>query len=147
MVHAGAQHRVAAPRVPSRAELIVQNQQPMIAIVDDDESVREAVRGLMRSTGLAAEAFASAEDFLSSPHLGRAACVVADINMPGMSGIDLHHHLAAFSKTIPTILITAYPNDSVRSRALGAGVVGYLIKPFSDDDLLDCVRSAIGRRP
>jgi FixJ family two-component response regulator len=121
----------------------VQNNQPLIAIVDDDESVREATKGLMRSMGLTAEAFACGEEFLRSPHLNRTACLVADIHMPGMSGLDLHRHLSARNKTIPTILITAYPNDSVRARALSAGVICYLAKPFSEDDLIKCIRSAL----
>jgi FixJ family two-component response regulator len=123
----------------------VHNNKPLIAIVDDDDSVREATKGLMRSMGLAAEAFACGEDFLRSPHLCRTACLVADVNMPGMSGLDLHRSLSARNKSIPTILITAYPNDSVRARALSAGVIGYLAKPFSEDDLLGCIRSALGQ--
>jgi FixJ family two-component response regulator len=116
--------------------------QRLIAIVDDDESVREATKDLMRSMGLAVEAFACGEDFLRSPHLSRTACLVADINMPGMSGLDLHRHLSARNKSIPTILVTAYPNDSVRVRALSAGVICYLEKPFSEDDLINGIRSA-----
>jgi FixJ family two-component response regulator len=116
--------------------------QPLIAIVDDDESVREATKDLMRSMGLAVEAFACGEDFLRSPHLSRTACLVADINMPGMSGLDLHRHLSVRNKSIPTILVTAYPNDSVRERALSAGVICYLEKPFSEDDLINGIRSA-----
>jgi FixJ family two-component response regulator len=93
--------------------------------------------------GLAAEAFPSAEDFLRSPHLSRTGCLVTDLNMPGMSGLDLHHRVVAMSKSIPTILITAYPDDSVRERALGAGIVRYLVKPFTEDELLDCIGSAL----
>ena len=119
------------------------NKQPLIAIVDDDESVREATKGLMRSMGLAVETFACGEEFLRSPHLSRTACLVADVHMPGMSGLDLHRHLSARNKSIPTILITAYPNDSVRARALSAGVICYLAKPFSEDDLIKCIHSAI----
>jgi FixJ family two-component response regulator len=115
----------------------------LIAIVDDDESVREATKGLIRSVGLAAEAFRSGEDFLRSPHLGRAACLVTDVNMPGMSGLDLHRRVATVGKGIPTILITAYPNDSVRARALSAGIICYLIKPFSEEELLRCIRFAL----
>jgi FixJ family two-component response regulator len=121
----------------------VRNEQPFIAVVDDDESVREATKGLIRSMGLAAEAFASGEEFLRSPCLGRTACLVADVNMPGMSGLDLHRRVAALPRSIPTVLITAYPNDSVRARALSAGVIGYLAKPFSEDDLLNCIRAAL----
>jgi FixJ family two-component response regulator len=125
------------------AELAVRNKPPLIAIVDDDESVREATKALMRSTGLVAEAFSSAEEFLRSPHLGRTACLVADVHMPGMSGLDLHRQVSTLSQRIPTILITAYPNDTVRARALSAGAIGYLVKPFSEDDLLNCIRSAL----
>jgi FixJ family two-component response regulator len=126
-------------------ELAVQKSEPrLIAIVDDDESVREATKGLMRSMGLAAETFSSAEDFLRSSHLGRTACLVADVNMPGMSGLDLHKRVAALPKGIPTILITAYPNESIRERALSAGILCYLVKPFSEDELLNCIRSALG---
>lgn len=124
-------------------ELVVKNKQPLIAIVDDDESVREAIKGLMRSTGLAAEAFSCGEDFLRSPDRNRTSCLIVDINMPGMSGLDLHQHLSAAGQSIPTILITAYPNERVRARALNAGVIGYLTKPFSENDLLKCVRSTL----
>jgi len=125
------------------AERKVPNQKPLISIVDDDESIREATKGLMRSLGFAAEAFASADDFLRSPHLHQTACLVADVNMPGMSGLDLSRSLVASGESIPTILITAYPNEIVRARGLGAGVVGYLTKPFGEDDLLACIHSAL----
>jgi FixJ family two-component response regulator len=121
----------------------VEKKRALIAIVDDDESVREATKALMRSTGLAAEAFSSAEEFLRSPQLERTACLVADVNMPGMSGLDLHRQISALSRSIPTILITAYPSESVRARALSAGVIAYLAKPFSEGDLLKHVRSAL----
>ncbi|HEY2184634.1 MAG TPA: response regulator [Xanthobacteraceae bacterium] len=123
----------------------MRNKHGLIAIVDDDESVREALKALMRSMGLAAEAFSGGEEFLRSPDLGRTACLVADINMPGMSGIDLHRHVSALSQSIPTILITAYPNETARARALSAGVVAYLVKPFSEDDLLSFIRTALAR--
>ena len=122
----------------------VSEKQSLIAIVDDDQSVREAIKGLMRSIGLAAEAFPSGEDFLQSPDLNRAACLVADVNMPGMSGLDLHQRLSSLAKRIPTILITAYPSESIRTRALKAGIKCYLAKPFRENDLLECVRSALG---
>jgi FixJ family two-component response regulator len=121
----------------------VRNEQNLIAIVDDDESVREATKGLMRSMGLAAEAFSSGEDFLCSPHLSRTACLVTDFNMPGMNGLDLLRHVSALSKSIPTIIITAYPSDGVRARAVSEGVVCCLVKPFNEDELLECVRSAL----
>ena len=91
---------------------------PLISVVDDDESMREALRGLMKSLGYTAEAFASAEEFLSSLQVPLTSCLIADVQMPGMSGLELHRHLVASGKTIPTILITAYPDDSLRNRAL-----------------------------
>ena len=116
---------------------------PLISIVDDDELVREAVKGLMKSLGYRAEAAASAEEFLRSPHLRRCSCLIADVQMPGMTGLELYQHLSTSGKRIPTILITAYPDDGVRARALSAGVIGYLSKPFDEDDLLACIRSAL----
>jgi FixJ family two-component response regulator len=120
-------------------------EQCLIAVVDDDEDVREATKGLMRSLGFAVEAFPSGEDFLRSPSFDRTACLVADINMPGMSGIELYHHISALKKSIPTILITAHPSDSNRKRALDAGVVRYLTKPFSEEELLSSVSLALSR--
>ena len=121
----------------------MQNEPRLIAVVDDDESVREATKGLIRSMGFAAEAFPSGEDFLRSPHLSWAACLVTDVNMPGMSGFDLYHRVAALPKSIPTILMTAYPNDKVRECALSAGIVCYLVKPFSEGELLNCIGSVV----
>ena len=118
---------------------------PLISIVDDDELIRDAATGLIKSLGYNAVAFASAEDFLSSRQLLQTACLIADINMPEMSGLDLHRQLSASGKSIPTVLITAYPDDGVRKRALSACVIGYLTKPFEEDDLLACVRSALTR--
>ena len=116
---------------------------PQISVVDDDESMREAIRGLMRSLGYRAQAFRSAEEFLTSRQVPHTSCLIADVQMPGMTGLELHRHLVALGKTIPTILITAYPDDSVRERALGDGVVGYLSKPFDENDLLACIRSSL----
>jgi len=115
----------------------------LISIVDDDQSVREATKGLMNSLGFTAEAFSSASDFLTSRHLRRTACLIADVNMPGMTGPELHDHLMTLGNMIPTILITAYPDDNVRARALAAGVICYLKKPFDEDDLVGCIRSAL----
>ena len=120
---------------------------PLISIVDDDESMREALKGLMKSLGHRVEGAASAEEFLRSPHICRTSCLIADVQMPGMTGLDLHRHLSASGKPIPTILITAYPDDSVRERAVAAGAIGYLSKPFDESDLLACVRSALTTRP
>jgi FixJ family two-component response regulator len=121
----------------------VPKQTPLIAIVDDDESVREATKSLMRSCGFTAETFRSGEDFLASPHLARTDCLVADVNMTGMTGLDLHRRLVEAGRSIPTILITASPNDGVRSRALNDGVISYLTKPCDEQDLLLSIRSAL----
>jgi FixJ family two-component response regulator len=121
----------------------VPKTRPLISVVDDDESMREAIKGLIKSLGYTVEAFASAEEFLNSRKVRRTACLVTDVQMPGMTGLELHRHLMASGKTIATILITAYPSDSVRERALGDGVVCYLSKPFDDDDLLACIRSSL----
>lgn len=121
------------------------SSRPRNSIVDDDEAFRIALQGLVRSLGFPALTFGSAEDFLSSPTLRRTACVVADVNMPGVTGPELHRRLVASSTAIPVILITVYPDDRVREQALRAGVVGYLRKPFGDRDLIACLQSALGR--
>src|SRR5438445_13133610 len=99
----------------------------------------------MRSLGYSVEAAASAQEFLSSRFLRRTSCLIADMQIPGMTGLELYQRLSASGKPIPTILITAYPDDDVRERALAAGVIGYLSKPFEEDDLLACIRSALTR--
>jgi FixJ family two-component response regulator len=121
----------------------VPKTQTLISVVDDDESMREAIRGLMKSLGYAAVAFASAEEFLSSCQIPRTSCLITDVQMPGITGLELHHRLLAAGKIIPTILITAYPDDSARERALWDGVVSYLSKPFDENDLLTCIRSSL----
>jgi FixJ family two-component response regulator len=121
----------------------VPKAKPLIAIVDDDESMREAVKGLMKSLGYRVEAAATAQEFLSSRHVRRTSCLITDMQMPGMTGLELYQRLSTSGKPIPTILITAYPDDGVRERALSAGVIGYLSKPFEEDDLLACIRSAL----
>jgi len=121
----------------------VPKTKPLISVIDDDESMREAMRGLMKSLGYTSQAFASAEEFLNSRQVPRTSCLIADVQMPGMTGLELYRHLVASGKSIPTILITAYPDDSARERALGAGVVCYLSKPFDENDLLTCIRSSL----
>jgi FixJ family two-component response regulator len=116
----------------------------LISIVDDDDSVREAIKGLIRSVGFAATTYQSAKDFLTSGAIGRTDCLIADVTMADMTGLELHAQIKAMGKDIPTVLITAYPSDQGREQALNAGVLGYLTKPFSDCDLLDCIRSALG---
>ena len=118
-------------------------KQPLISIVDDDESVREATKGLIRAAGFRAETFVSAQDFLKSDGARRASCLILDMQMPGMTGLELLERLAASGHPVPTILITAYPDNRARERALKVGVICYLRKPFSEDHLLDCIESAL----
>ena len=115
----------------------------LVAIVDDDESVRSALQGLMKAEGLPARAFASAEEFLSSDQQHNTACLIADIRMPGMSGLDLQARLNSEHRRIPIIFITAHGDTNMRMQALRAGAVEFLAKPFNDDVLLDHVRAAL----
>ena len=120
-------------------------ENPLISIVDDDESVRETTTGLMRSLGFAAQAYSSAEEFLASDWIARTACLIVDVNMPGMTGLELCSRLVAMGQSIPTIVITAYPDERVRARALDAGVICYLCKPFDEADLRVCIGSALAQ--
>jgi len=121
-------------------------KQPTISVVDDDESVREATVDLLSSLGFAAEAFQDAEDFLKSNSRCVTSCLIADIQMPRVSGLELYRLLVASGNPIPAVLITAYPNDKIRAQVLRAGVIGYLTKPFSDTKLLDCINTALELR-
>ena len=121
------------------------SERRMISIVDDDQFVRESLKRLMKSLGYSVSAFPSAAEFLESPGLQETACLIADIHMPGMTGVELYGHLTGTGHAIPTILITAYPDDSVRERAINDGVVCYLTKPFRERELIDCVRLALGQ--
>ena len=120
-------------------------EKPVISIVDDDASVREGTMDLLNSMGFIAETFQRAEDFLRSDRLRTTACLITDVRMPGMTGLELHHRLVASGALIPTIVITAFPNDPDRLRALQDGVICYLGKPFSQNELLHCIQSALGR--
>ena len=119
---------------------------PLIAIVDDDESMRDTTRDLLESAGFSAATFASAAGLLKSRRFNRIACLITDIRMPKMSGLELHRHLTASSHSIPTILMTAYPDDRTRTQAMKTNVVCYLAKPFEAEELLNCVRRAISGR-
>jgi FixJ family two-component response regulator len=116
---------------------------PLIAVVDDDESMREAIQSLIRSVGFRAEVFASAEDFLHCGHLQGAACLIVDVRMPRMSGLDLQRQLATANCPIPLIFVTAHCDEEAHTRALRAGAVDFLYKPFSDEALLRAVQSAL----
>jgi FixJ family two-component response regulator len=123
--------------------MAVQDKGKLIAIIDDDESVRGALQGLMSAAGLHARAFASAEEFLNSGLLRDTGCLIADIRMPGMSGLELQTKLNAEGCRIPTIFITAHDDTKLRLQAMRGGAVEFLAKPFDDEALLDSVRAAL----
>ena len=115
----------------------------LISIVEDDQFFRESMRRLMRSLGYNVEAFPSAADFLASRRLSETACLISDVQMPAMTGIELHRHLIEAGYTIPTILVTAYPDEVDRACALNDGVVCYLRKPVDEQHLIRCLRGAL----
>lgn len=119
---------------------------PMITIIDDDESVRIATESLVRSLGFSARTFASAEDFLNSPLVGETACVITDVQMPGMSGVELQSHLRSKGDATPLIFITAFPEERIRRQVDAAGAVGFLAKPFDGHAMVECIDRALGER-
>ena len=121
----------------------IQEKTKFVAIVDDDDSMRDALQGLLKAVGLPAQAFASAEEFLKSGQHRHTACLIADIRMPGMSGLELQAQLNAEHCRIPTIFITAHGDEKMRMQALRAGAVEFLAKPFDDEALLESVRGAL----
>ena len=116
---------------------------PLISVIDDDDSVRESLQGLIRSVGFAVEVFASAEEFLQSDYLHQTHCLILDVRMPGMNGLELQRELTDTHCEIPVIFITAHGNESARTQALKNGAVDYLCKPFSEDALLNAIRSTM----
>jgi len=120
-----------------------QRKTQLIAIVDDDESVRNAVRGVLRSVGMKARTFASAEEFLDFSQRAATACLITDVQMPGMTGLELQAKLTQANNRIPIIFITAYGNTRTRTQAMGAGAIAFLEKPFDDAVLLEKVRGAL----
>jgi len=123
--------------------MAVQRKRNMVAIVDDDDLIRSAVQGLLKSAGLPSQAFASGEEFLNSGQQHQVRCLVADIRMPGMTGLELQAKLNAEHCRIPTIFITAHGDEKMRMQALRAGAVEFLAKPFDDEALLESVRAAL----
>ena len=115
----------------------------MISIVDDDEAVRTATSALVRSLGYAAATFASAEDFLESDRVDHTSCLITDVQMSGLSGVELQSRLLADGRLIPVIGVTAHPEESIRTQMLRAGAVGFLSKPFNDECLIDCLTTAL----
>ena len=120
-------------------------QKHLIAFVDDDQAVCETVTGLLRVFDFAAESFSSAEEFLQSGRVDDTSCLITDVQLGGMSGLQLQRRLADLGYSIPIIVITAFPDDRVRSQAMSAGAISVLSKPVTKDALLDSIRSALGR--
>ena len=118
-------------------------ERPLIAVVDDDESLRNATQDLLKSAGFATATFEDAESFLRSASPASAACLIADMRMPGMTGLELHQELVASGHRIPTLIITAYEEELTQALARKAGITCFLIKPFAPDELLDCVQEAL----
>ena len=123
--------------------MATQGNVKLVAIVDDDDLMRSALQGLLKSAGLPAKAFASGEEFLKSGQQHQVGCLVADIRMPGMSGLELQAKLNADHCRIPTIFITAHGDEKMRMQALRAGAVEFMAKPFDDEALLESVRAAL----
>ena len=116
---------------------------PLISVVDDDDCVRESLQGLLRSVGFAVQVFASAEEFLDSEDLQQTHCLILDVRMPGMNGLELQSQLASARSEIPVIFITAHGNETSRTQALKNGAVAYLCKPFSEESLLNAIRTSL----
>ena len=118
---------------------------PLVAIVDDDKSIRNATQDLLKAAGFSTATFDDAESFLGSASRTSAACVVADMRMPGRSGLELYQELVASGRRIPTVIITAHPQELTQARAREAGITCILIKPFAPEELLECVREALAK--
>jgi FixJ family two-component response regulator len=116
---------------------------PVISIIDDDASVRAATKGLIRSLGYVAATFVSAEEFLQSERMYDTSCLISDVKMPGMSGIELQSHLIANGHRMPIIFVTAFGERGVRKRAMAAGALCFLSKPFSEESLIGCINKAL----
>ena len=116
-----------------------------VAVVDDDEAVRHALSNLLASLDLGVATFASAEAFLASPACRDAACLIADVQMPGMSGLDLQRHLSESGNRLPVILITAFPQEHVRRQAEAEGAFGFFAKPFEGGLMIQCIERALRR--
>jgi FixJ family two-component response regulator len=115
----------------------------MISIIDDDASMREATSGLVRSLGYATATFASAEEFLDSARLAETACVITDVQMKGLSGVELQDRLVTGGHQMPIVFMTAFPDARIRDRVMEAGAIGFLNKPFEDESLIACLDSAL----
>jgi FixJ family two-component response regulator len=121
------------------------SQSQTVSIVDDDPLAREGIKELVESLGYEAIAFGSAQDFLQSGAVAKTGCLITDLQMPGLSGLELQERLQAQGYRTPVILITAYPNEKHRSRAISAGAIGFLSKPFEEQSLVECLAVAMKR--
>jgi FixJ family two-component response regulator len=119
---------------------------PLITIVDDDGSLRNSLNNLLRSLGFRTESFSSAEEFLNADHLNDTDCLILDVRMPGMNGLDLQRHLTAANSRLPIVFITSHGDDEARSRALEAGAVAFLYKPCREQTLVQAINSALLRK-
>jgi FixJ family two-component response regulator len=118
-------------------------QAPVISIVDDDESIREATKSLVRSLGYIAVTFGSAEEFLESAQVTATACLITDVQMPGLSGVELQNRLIADGRSLPMIFVSAFPDERVQHQVLKSGAIGYLRKPFQEERLIECIDAAL----
>ena len=138
-----AAHRVAHCSAMKSHQGGTATTRPLLSVVDDDESVRESLPDLLREFGFASQVFSSAEEFLSSGCVGETSCLILDIAMPGMSGPELHQELKHRGQKIPTIFITGQRDETIRARMLKQGVAAFLLKPFSDADLVAAIKMAL----
>jgi FixJ family two-component response regulator len=123
------------------------SEKPLVCVVDDDSLIRDSTVRLIRSFGFRVEAFASAEEFGDSGYLEETACLILDVRMPGMDGLELQYRLSESSKRIPIVFITAHADEEQERHAIEAGAIGFLYKPFSQESLLQAVRSALEEQP
>jgi len=141
--HAERRHSWLPARRVQRMAKGSMMKKKLVVVVDDDRFFRESMGRFMRSLGYAVEVFSSATDFLASPRLSETACLIADVHMPAMTGLELYRRLIQAGHSIPTIIVTAYPNDVDRVRALSDGVISYLSKPVDEQHLMRCLRTAV----
>ena len=133
----------STPTLEGQRQRMGSRETRVIAVVDDDDSLHRSVGNFLRSVGFRVETFASAEDFLGSARRESAGCLVLDVRMTGMSGLDLLRHLAAGNARVPAVVLTAHGDEDIRQRCLGAGAVAFLDKPFHAEALLDAVQTAL----
>ena len=133
----------STPTFEGQRQRTATQETPVISVVDDDGSLRRSLKNFLRSVGFRVETFASAEEFLTSAQRETTGCLVLDLRMTGMSGLDLLRHLAAAKVRVPAVVLTAHGDEEIRQRCLGAGAVAFLDKPFRGDALLDAVQTAL----